>query len=359
MRVTFVLPFFSTRPIGGFRVVYEFANGLARRGHEAIVVHARNLPGVPRGNSLRARATRMLDRLSQSRGVVWMEVDRAVRLMNVTNLADASVPAADVIFATSWQTAAPVSRLPEEKGRKHYLVMDFYPYLAPRQLLESSWRSGFQIATISGWLTDMVIAAGVEESKVLTVSCGVSSVHSARLHHEAREMSVVMMYGTANYKASKDGLHAIALARERIGNFPVRLFGPNFSRRPEGLPEWAEYHPRLSEHDVSRLYNQSAIFVSSSVAEGFCLPAAEAMASGCAVVATDSGGIRDFAIHGINALLSEPGSPERLAENILRVSQDSDLRSGLVTQGMATIRNQTWDAAVDRLELFLNRNRKI
>lgn len=357
MRITFVLPFYTTRPIGGLRVVYELANGLVKRGHSITIVHPRTLEGMALPNSLRARVARALDRLYTLKGVTWMHVERGVQLTHTANVTDATIPAGDVIFATNWHTAAPVLRLAEDKGRKYYLVQDFYPYLAPREVLESSWRSGFRIVCVSTWLTEMVIAAGIRESNVATVSNGVSSVHSCSVPLPARNISIVMMYGNASYKAAEDGLRAINRARNEFGEVPVRLFGPNFSRRPKALPDWAEYYPRLSEQGVSRLYNQSAIFVSSSLAEGFCLPAAEAMASGCAVVATDCGGIRDFAVDGANALLSEPGKPDQLAVNLLRVLRDGGLRERLAIEGLATMRNHTWDSAVVNLEALLALNR--
>ena len=41
MRITFVLPVFPRGPIGGFRVVYEYANRLTALGCEVTVVHER------------------------------------------------------------------------------------------------------------------------------------------------------------------------------------------------------------------------------------------------------------------------------------------------------------------------------
>ena len=40
MKISFLLPFSGHKPVGGFKVAYEYANGLARRGHEVTVFHA-------------------------------------------------------------------------------------------------------------------------------------------------------------------------------------------------------------------------------------------------------------------------------------------------------------------------------
>ena len=40
MRITFVLPKYKRQPIGGYRVIYEYANRLTARGHQLTVLHA-------------------------------------------------------------------------------------------------------------------------------------------------------------------------------------------------------------------------------------------------------------------------------------------------------------------------------
>ncbi len=39
MKIVFILPQEGTQPIGGFKVVYEYANHLAKRGHKVHAVH--------------------------------------------------------------------------------------------------------------------------------------------------------------------------------------------------------------------------------------------------------------------------------------------------------------------------------
>ncbi len=43
MRITFVLPDFVSVPVGGIKVAYELANGLAGRGHAVNVLHVNTL----------------------------------------------------------------------------------------------------------------------------------------------------------------------------------------------------------------------------------------------------------------------------------------------------------------------------
>jgi glycosyltransferase involved in cell wall biosynthesis len=114
-----------------------------------------------------------------------------------------------------------------------------------------------------------------------------------------------------------------------------------------------EYLRNLPETALVEIYNRCRVFVCSSLAEGFALPPAEAMACGCAVAMTDCGGNRDYAEHGMTALLSPPGNPEALAKNILRLLADDSLRVGLAQAGYARIREFTWERSADLLEGFI------
>ena len=64
-------------------------------------------------------------------------------------------------------------------------------------------------------------------------------------------------------------------------------------------------HPR-PEREMSEFYARCDIFVFSSRGEGFGLPALEAMAVGCPVITTDSGGVRQFATDSENCLMTPP-----------------------------------------------------
>jgi len=104
---------------------------------------------------------------------------------------------------------------------------------------------------------------------------------------------------------------------------------------------------------VEYFYNGSSIVVSSSIAEGFALPPAEGAACGCAIVATDSGGIRDFVQDGVTGLLSPPRNPEMLANNICRLLGDDDLRIRFARSANDFIKRFNWERTADLLEEFI------
>ena len=356
MKVTFILPGFPFKPVGGFRVVYEYANELVRRGHEVTVYHPHFLPNHnPQRNDflsqLRIKTSVWQKNLLQKRPS-WLTIDRQVKLTYGVNVDKEKIPDGDVVIATFWATAEYVNKLPESKGKKLYLVMDFYPYLGEKEKLEKSWRLPLQKITISTWLKDIIQKSGVKGSDIIVAPCGVDLQRFKITNPlETRSPSVLMLYNDISYKAPRDGIKAMELVKDKFPQTRFICFGPK--ERPEDLPSWIKFEANVIDERLVELYNESSIFLSSSLAEGFAFPPAEAMACGCAVVATNSGGIREFAIHQETALLSEPGEVQQLVANLSKVLSDDQLRFQLAQAGYDNIQRFTWGKSTDLLEKMM------
>jgi glycosyltransferase involved in cell wall biosynthesis len=88
------------------------------------------------------------------------------------------------------------------------------------------------------------------------------------------------------------------------------------------------------------------LFVLSSRQEACPLALMEAMAAGCAVVATDVGGVREVVTHGEDGWLVEPERPSELAAAMRRALEDSASASRL---GQAARRTAATHFTLDRM----------
>jgi len=85
-----------------------------------------------------------------------------------------------------------------------------------------------------------------------------------------------------------------------------------------------------------------------SYQEGLPLALLEAMAAGCAVIASKAGGIPEV-LDGTNGLLVEPG-PTAIAEAILRLAADSAAREKMGRAAVETIRSSfSWESRLPEL----------
>ncbi len=353
MNITFVLPMFLDSPAGGFKVVYEYANRLSRRGHRVTVVHPRNLDpqrGLLEGVKSRLWAPKL--RWRHGRIPPWFELDRDVAVRLTPDLRQRFIPDGEVIVATAIGTAFAVAGYGASKGRGYYLIQSYETWQAGEERVRASWRLPLPKVVVSRWLADLAREVG-EESRTTHIPLGIDCEHFRinRPVRARRRPRVGMLAHPMAIKGTVDGVLALEIARKSCAEIEAILFGTH--PRDESLPEWIEYKQRPSPAELVALYNSCQIFLHPSHLEGWGLPAAEAMACGCALVAAHNRGVDEFAVDGDNGLLVPIGAPKLLAEAMLRLLRDDDLRCQLAERGRQHIESFGWDRAVDAFERFL------
>ncbi|MBK8798094.1 MAG: glycosyltransferase family 4 protein [Anaerolineales bacterium] len=115
-----------------------------------------------------------------------------------------------------------------------------------------------------------------------------------------------------------------------------------------------ELHLRPSDADLAKLYRACDLFVSTSWGEGLGYPALQAMAFGKPVVVTDSGGVYDYAEHGVNALIVPAQDAEAVANAVLQLLDDAALRTRLLVNGQQAAAAYEWNKAAATFESVLN-----
>jgi glycosyltransferase involved in cell wall biosynthesis len=280
----------------------------------------------------------------------WLKMDPKVRLLCVPSLSERFVPDGDVVVATAWQTAEWVSQYSKSKGRGFYFIQHLETWNGPEDRVYATWKAPLQKIVPSKWLAEIAQELG-ETAIYIPYGLDIDTFQIETPCEERRPNQLMMLYHNAKWKGCDDGLQALSMVRESDPDIRVRLFG--VPARPKSLPDWIEYHQSPSPKRLRELYNQAAIFVAPSLTEGWGLTGCEALLCGAAVAATDIDGHREFAFHGQTALTSPARSPRALAENILRLIHDPELRIQLAKNGFQFVRQFTWELAADRFEAAL------
>ncbi len=93
------------------------------------------------------------------------------------------------------------------------------------------------------------------------------------------------------------------------------------------------------------------IVVAPSDNEGFSLAAMEAMNAGCAVLASEVGGLTEIIAHHETGVLFQPGNAERLTTELQSLLSNEALRTRLATAGQTSVRERfNRQHILDRIE---------
>lgn len=355
MKITFLMPSYPYGPSGGPRVVYEYANRLAARGHTVAVVHPLRLKCPPPERLtayewVRRKYVGIRRRLSKP-SIDWQPIDNRVQLLFVPSSDDCYIPEADALFATSWHTVASVLQYPAGKGEKCYLIQGYEVWQGPKDLVDATWRAPLHKVVVAKWLREVGDELGSQQMTYIPNAIN-HDLYRVMRSLEERPRQVVMAFSTLPVKGSADGIRALEIAKRGFPDTKIIFFST--SRRQPWIPKWVEYHRNPPQNFiVNEIFNRSSIYLCPSLSEGWPLPPAEAAACGCAVVSTGNGGVREYMEHGVTGLLSPPGDPERLAENLCRLLGDDDLRIRLAKALNSFVSRLSWERSADLMEDFI------
>ncbi len=362
MRITFVMDGPIWRPYGAPKVIYQYANRLASRGHQIAVVHPTRIRNLLPPSSVagwlkdRAREARNLAvawGLLGHRRVRWFTIDPRVRMLFVPDLRASYVPDGDVVIASQESAAEEAAQYPDQKGCKFHMVQTYPGWGGSVERTNQTWRMPLHKILVAYWLFELGLSLGCDASEMTVVPNGVDLDQYRLINPIAsRPKRVALLYSLREQKGSADGIAALEFAKKAHPSLQAVFFGTNH-RRPS-VPSWVEFRfDPPQEEIVQEIYNGSSILLFPSWREGFPLIPSEAMACGCAVVSTDCPGVQEFAQHEVNALLSPPRDIEALTKNLLRLLDDDALRIRLAQAGVETIKQFTWERSTDLLEALL------
>ncbi len=133
-----------------------------------------------------------------------------------------------------------------------------------------------------------------------------------------------------------------------IGSAQMILAGHEDAKHPEarqfvaahGLGARVRFLPNVDDADLPALYSGATLFAFPSYYEGFGLPPLEAMACGTPVLCANASSLPE--VVGDAALLVDPYSPPDIAEGLVRLLNQPDLRRDLRERGLSRAHEFSW-----------------
>lgn len=333
MKISFILPENDDKPIGGFKIVYQYANEMTKRGHEVYISFLNTLYPEKKsrvrqwlGLKKRSLKYRLQQKEDPSSKITWFDIDERIKI-KFHVIDGRQLPNADVIIATAAQTSFFVDKLSSRKGRKFYFIQNYETWAYSEDILQKSFKLPLRKIVIAKWLLKKI--EKVTSDTIQIVPNFIDGIYMKETDNNRKNVISILNHDLPE-KNTLFGIEVIKKVKERVPDLTVKMFGVA-KRPPEGIPDYIEYYSRPSKQDLFKeIYAKSKVYILPSLLEGWGLTGTEAMASGAALVASDIPGVKEYAVNNRNSLLAKPNDLSEFTEKVLDLMLNENKRKAIV-----------------------------
>lgn len=342
-KICFVLPGFSRTPIGGYKMVFEYANRLVKEGYNVSILFLNQ--GKLSHYNLPAFIEKILAHVFTQIEPRWFVLDK--RIQKVSSLDEnykEKIKNLDICFATAVETVSEVKSNLQAK-RKFYFIQDYENWHVSDKFVTDTYGIGFKNIVISKWLKNIVDKYSNEPSILIPNAIDTEIYKNNILIEKRKPHTIALLYHTAPHKGLKYAFEVLKEVKALYPDLQVTMFGQ--FPKPE-IPDWITYYRSASQAKTVEIYNTAEVFLCSTLAEGYGLTGIEAMACGSCLVSTEYTGVKEYAVNGYNALLSPVKDVQAQVNNIVRVFEDEQLRKKISSNGIQSVKQFSWDNAMKK-----------
>ncbi|MGH9223208.1 MAG: glycosyltransferase family 4 protein [Acidimicrobiales bacterium] len=231
-------------------------------------------------------------------------------------------------------------------------------------MMRASHRRAAAVVAISEFLASRLAAEnGLDPARVHAIPCGIDETERQPQPGAGDASPGHVLFVSTLYRYKNAVLVVRAIATARAGGHPLRAViagrDPDGKQIPAlhrlavdlGVEDLVVFAGKVSDDELERLYGGAAVVAFPSRAEGFGFVPLEAMARGIPVVVAARTSLPEVVAGA--GLLVDPDDDAGLADALVQVVADPDLRQRLVEAGHRRAAELTWDRAARRfIELF-------
>lgn len=337
--ICFLFPAPALRPAGGYKMIFEYANRLVKDGYNVKIVYSGSIYWSKKNLKFKISGIyRYIEKFFKGYSSrKWFPLDKRIKEYLSFSLNQRHVPESDIYICTTPITAQYLNEYNISSKNKFYYIQGYENWggFSDKNLIET-YKYNIKKLIVSNWLTKLINNYDNKTSTILNgfdlkkYKCNIAP--SKRNPH-----NLSLIYSPIPLKGFKYAWDTLNFVKKKIPELHVDLFGvekPNFE-----LQNWITFHFCPELRKINEIYNNSSIFMATSLQEGWGLTIGEAMLCGATVVCTGNKGYLEMAKHERNALVSPVGDSKAMADNIIRLIEDNELRIKLAEQGNKDIQN--------------------
>lgn len=237
-----------------------------------------------------------------------------------------------------------------EKAKVRYKPID------PRKLAKEieEYDAADQILVPSQIVARSMTRKGIPSEKVAHLPLGADLRLFSPQGEKSKEFEILF---AGNLSVQK-GIYVLAEALEHLRDRSIRLSlaGPVLWEAKEALERiekvcQLEVHGKVPQDALCRLMTRATLFILPSVQDGFGVVVPQALGCGTPCIVSDRAGASEILRHGESGWIFPSGDAYALAEAILELRTNSDMRHSMADQGQnAVAQVGGWDAYGGQLE---------
>ena len=250
MKIAVIFPGPNKRPIGGFKIIYQYCDLLVQK-FPNVEVDFHYILDLPLKNNTPLKAFLKIKYIQYIKPKFWKWFDFSSKnnISHFLGLDKNILINYDVIIVTAVRTAYIVKDL-NLTIPIIYFIQHFENWTLKDSLVYSSYKMGYKNVVVSKWLKDLVLESGATVD--LHLPNAVDDEFNVTIKPELRPIeSILFMYHPRKWKGSSKALEALNLVKKHYVNVIVSCFSAY--NKPKDFPEWINYH-HLPSREIGRAH---------------------------------------------------------------------------------------------------------
>ena len=220
LKFCFVLPRSQYQPVGGYKIVYDYANRLVALGHTVrlLYLNSKYLKKYKLPEFARRAVLNSMTRIEPR----WFPLDsKVVKISDMTKNYEEKLSDNEIAIATGISTVEYVLEHFAD-NQKGYLIQDFENWDFPDEYVFETYNSGLKNIVVSNWLKKIVDDHSKEPSILISNPIDLDIYKKITSYKERPEKSIGVLYHQSEHKGFKYALKVLEELKEDYPDIIVK-----------------------------------------------------------------------------------------------------------------------------------------